>query len=129
MSAHAFDTLAFANRLQAVGVDRALSEALADALGAQFAHLATRDDLRTFATGLDLDKLATKDDLRNFATKDDLRNFATKDDLRNFATKDDLRNFATKDDLRDLEHRLTIRLGTMLIVAIGALAALVRIGV
>ncbi len=102
MSAHAFDTLAFANRLQAVGVDRALSEALADALGAQFAHLATRDDLRTFATGLDLDKLATKDDLRNFATK---------------------------DDLRDLEHRLTIRLGTMLIVAIGALAALVRIGV
>ena len=129
MSAHAFDTLAFANRLQAVGVDRALSEALADALGAQFAHLATRDDLRTFATGLDLDKLATKDDLRNFATKDDLRNFATKDDLCNFATKDDLRNFATKDDLRDLEHRLTIRLGTMLIVAIGALAALVRIGV
>ncbi len=111
MSAHAFDTLAFANRLQAVGVDRALSEALADALGAQFAHLATRDDLRTFATGLDLDKLATKDDLCNFATKDDLR------------------NFATKDDLRDLEHRLTIRLGTMLIVAIGALAALVRIGV
>ncbi len=129
MSAHAFDTLAFANRLQAVGVDRALSEALADALGAQFAHLATRDDLRTFATGLDLDKLATKNDLCNFATKDDLRNFATKDDLCNFATKDDLRNFATKDDLRDLEHRLTIRLGTMLIVAIGALAALVRIGV
>ena len=59
------------------------------------------------------DQLATKDDLKNFATKDDLREalkaYATKDDLKEalkaYPTKDDLREalkaYATKDDLKE----------------------------
>jgi hypothetical protein len=34
---------------------------------------------------------------------------------------------ATKQDLRELEYRLTLRLGGMVTVAIGAVAALVRL--
>ncbi|MEK7068931.1 MAG: hypothetical protein AAB947_00950 [Patescibacteria group bacterium] len=54
------------------------------------------------------ERMATKDDLRNYATKNDLSEFkkvllnmnermATKDDLRNYATKNDLEKF--KDDI------------------------------
>jgi hypothetical protein len=34
---------------------------------------------------------------------------------------------ATKHDLRELEYRLTVRLGAMMAVAIGAVAALVKL--
>jgi hypothetical protein len=34
---------------------------------------------------------------------------------------------ATKQDLRELEYRLTLRLGAMLTVAVGAVAALVKL--
>jgi hypothetical protein len=108
MSAPCFDTLAFAKRLKAAGVEQAHAEAEAEALGEVVDHhfeaLATKDDLR---------HLATKDDLRNFATKDDLRNFATKDDLRNFATKDDLRNFVTKDEFHAEIGKLDRRLDAL----------------
>ena len=34
---------------------------------------------------------------------------------------------ATKQDLKELELRLTLRLGSMMVVAVGAVAALVKI--
>ena len=34
---------------------------------------------------------------------------------------------ATKQDLRELEYRLTLRLGAMLTVSVGAVAALVKL--
>jgi hypothetical protein len=34
---------------------------------------------------------------------------------------------ATKQDLRELEYRLTLRLGTMMTVAVGSVAALVKL--
>ena len=36
-------------------------------------------------------------------------------------------HIATKSDLRELEYRLTIRLGTMMVVAIGMVATLVKL--
>jgi hypothetical protein len=57
--------------------------------------------------------LATKEDLRDLAQ-------ATKHDLRDLAQ-------ATKQDLRDLEHRLTVRLGAMMSVAVGIVAALTKL--
>jgi len=36
-------------------------------------------------------------------------------------------NIATKQDLRELEYRLTLRLGAMLTVAVGTMAALAKI--
>jgi hypothetical protein len=36
-------------------------------------------------------------------------------------------NIATKQDLRELEYRLTLRLGAMLTVAVGTMAALAKL--
>jgi hypothetical protein len=36
-------------------------------------------------------------------------------------------NLATKQDLRDLEHRLTVRMGTLVSVAVGVVAALAKL--
>ena len=36
-------------------------------------------------------------------------------------------DITTKADLRELEYRLTIRVGTMLAVAVGALAVLIKV--
>jgi hypothetical protein len=36
-------------------------------------------------------------------------------------------NVATKQDLRELEYRLTLRLGAMLTVAVGTMAALAKL--
>ncbi len=36
-------------------------------------------------------------------------------------------NLATKQDLKELELRLTIRLGSMMVVAVGVVAALVKL--
>ena len=45
------------------------------------------------------------------------------------ATKQDLKEMelATKQDLKELELRLTIRLGSMMVVAVGVVAALVKL--
>ena len=45
------------------------------------------------------------------------------------ATKEDLKKLelATKRDLKELELRLTLRLGSMMVVAIGVVAALVKL--
>ncbi|MDZ4677761.1 MAG: hypothetical protein SGI74_09660 [Oligoflexia bacterium] len=62
-------------------------------------HMATKDDLKRFATKEDFKSCATKDDLNRFATKEDFKSCATKDDLNRFATKEDFKSCATKDDL------------------------------
>lgn len=48
--------------------------------------------------------------------------------LRDLATKEDLERFKTdiQRDLRELEQRMTIKLGTLMAVAVGAVAALVK---
>ena len=47
----------------------------------------------------------------------------------NLATKKDLKELelALRRDMKDLELRLTIRLGSMMMVAVGAVAALVKL--
>ena len=56
---------------------------------------------------------------------------ATKEDLKELelATKRDLKELelATKRDLKELELRLTLHLGSMMVVAIGVVAALVKL--
>jgi len=116
--------------------------------------LATKADMEGFATEADLERFATKADLERFATKADLERFATKADLERlahhieerfatkadlerlaqhieerFATKADLDNLAAglRADLQALETRLTVRFGSGLAVAVGAMAAIVKL--
>lgn len=65
-----------------------------------------KEELTTFKQ-----EVATKEDLRAFATKEDIEKLrsemATKEDLKAFATKDDLKAFATKEDFLEMESRLS----------------------
>ena len=127
-----FDTLAFCRRLEDAGVPPTQAEAHARAqVDFVVAHLlsevATKSDLKDLPTKDDLKGFATKDDLKGFATKDDLKDLATKNDLKGFPTMDDPKGFATKKDLELLGKTLTIRLGGMIALGIGALAVLTRL--
>ena len=117
-----FDTLAFCKRLQDGGVPTDQAEAHARAQADFLADY----PLSEMTVKKDLERFATKDDFERFATKEDLKQFATKDDFERFATKEDLKQFATLQDLELLGKTLTIRLGGMIVLGIGALAALMR---
>jgi 2-phosphoglycerate kinase len=84
MTVLAFDTLKFARRLQAAGMDARLAEEQAEALAE--------------ALEANLQELATKADIA---------------DLRK--------------EMLLLEQRLIIKLGSMLVVAVGVVAALVKL--
>ena len=111
MSNVAFNTHSFVKRLTEVGMPEEQAEVLAE----------------SYATLID-EKLATKRDLRELA-------LATKRDLKELAlaTKRDLKELAlaTKRDLKELElrlrHDLTLRLGSMMVAAVGVVAVLSRL--
>ena len=101
MTTVTFDTLKYANTLEAVGVPRAQAEAQAGVLSE--------------ALEVNLKELATKGDIAVLRQE-----IATKADLREL-------EMATKADLRELELRMTIKLGGMLVVAVGVIAALIKL--
>ena len=107
MAAIMFDTHAFVKELTQAGMPEQQAEVLA----------------RSQATLID-EKLATKEDLKNLE-------LATKRDLKELelATKRDLKELETRfgHSLKELELRLTLRLGSMMVVAIGVVAALVKL--
>ena len=111
MSTVVFDTHAFVKRLTEVGMSEEQAEVLADSQAM-----------------LIYDKLATKQDLKKLE-------LATKRDLKELelATKRDLKALeqATKRDLKELElrlkHDLTLRLGSMMVAAVGVVAVLARL--
>jgi hypothetical protein len=98
-----FDTLEYASRLKRAGFTEQQAEAQVQALAA-----------------IVDDNLATKQDL--ILVKQDL--LAVKQELKQdiAAVKQELRH-----DMRELGLRLTLRLGTMLSVAVGVVAALVKL--
>ena len=118
MSTAEFDTHTFVKELTRVGMPEQQAEVLA----------------RSRAALID-EKLATKQDLKELesALRRDLKDLelATRRDLKDLelAPKRDLKDLelATKRDLKDLELRLTVRLGSMMVVAVGAVAALVKL--
>ena len=129
MAALMFDTHAFVKELLKAGMPEQQAEVLARSQTALIDEkLATKEDLKKL-------ELATKRDLKDLelATKRDLKDLeqATKRDLKDLeqATKRNLKDLkqATKQDLKDLELRLTIRLGSMMVVSIGVVAALVEL--
>jgi len=113
----AFDTLAFSKRLQEAGVPPVQADAQAQAQA-------------DFLTHHLLAEVATKDDLKRLQEEvkqlqADFKHLQR--DLKQFATKDDLKQFATKDDLELMGKTLTVRVGAMMVVAIGVLATIVKL--
>ena len=93
MSTITFDTLKYARSLEKVGVPAEQATVHADALA---------DALNT-----GLSEAPHKSDLAQLVTRADL--------------KAELANFATKADLRELGLSMTIKMGGMLVVAVGVL--------
>ncbi|MGH8605481.1 MAG: coiled-coil domain-containing protein [Gammaproteobacteria bacterium] len=118
MTAIAFDTLKFAKRLKEGGFTDQQAETLAQA-EAEFIeqNLTTKRDLKELEVALKRDI----EELRG-AVKRDI------EELRG-SVKRDIEELRAdlKRDLIELEYRMTIKLGAMLVVAVGAMAALVKL--
>jgi hypothetical protein len=97
MSAVTFDTLKLVRTLEAAGMLSTQAEAMADAV--RESH--------------DAADLATKGDLRELRGE-------MRADMR------ELRN-ELRSEMREMELRITIKLGALIVVGIGALAAIVKL--
>jgi len=136
-----FDTLAYANRLKAAGLESKIAETQAEA---------NADMLASIMEGV----LVTKQDLIGFATKEDLLGLATKQDLNHLEAKMDARfehlesrfehkfeyleskfeHYATSEALARLESKvdklgpeltlqLTLRLGGLVLGSLAGITA------
>lgn len=120
MNAVAFDTLKTARALEGSGIPRAHAEAIAEQLAegrtVDLSHLSTREELNAVRDDLkaDIAKCATKDELKAEVAK-----LATKDELKYEIA-------LVRADMRDLENRMMIKLGAMLVVMTGILLTAVR---
>jgi predicted RNase H-like nuclease (RuvC/YqgF family) len=114
MSAIAFDTLKFAKRLKEAGFTEQQAEALA-AAEAEFIedNLATKRDLKELETAL-------KRDIKELDVKIEQLRAELKRDIEELET-------TLKRDLKDLDYRMTIKLGGLMVVAVSAMATLVKL--
>ncbi|MCB2055484.1 MAG: hypothetical protein KDE35_14730 [Geminicoccaceae bacterium] len=109
-----FDTLALAHKLEAAGFDTRQAQGTAAALAETFAgELVTKSDLRQALDELRHDLRREIDELRQEINE-----------LRQEARRDinELRH-----EMASLEQRMTIKLGGMMVVAVGVTAALVKL--
>ena len=128
MNAIAFDTLKFAKRLKEAGFTEQQAEALADA-EAEFIeqNLATKQDIADVKRDIADIKRDVKElevTLRNEIKQLEvtLRGEIKQLDVKIEQIRSDLAH-----DLKDLEYRMAIKLGTMMVVAVGAMATLVKL--
>ena len=116
-----FRTLAYANKLKAVGVPTQQAEVQAEALAETIeSNLATKRDMNELKRDMkELETALTRDmkELETSLTRDI-------EELR-LATKRDIEEL--KRDIKELELTLTIRVGGMLTVAVGILAVLMKL--
>ncbi len=114
MSALAFDTLKFSKKLVAAGFTEKQAEALADEQRSLITNeLATKRDLKELEVALKRDIAEVKRDMKEMEA-------GLKHDIT------DVRREMKEMELR-LEQRLTLRLGLMMVVAVGVVAALVKL--
>ncbi len=128
MAAIAFDTLKYSKRLKDAGVPdkqaEAEVEALAEALEVNLKDLPTKDDL-TRETGLlrrDLKELDTslKRDMKELES-------SLKRDMKELESRLKHENELMRVEMREMEQRMTIKLGGLMVVAVGAVATLVKL--
>jgi len=118
-----FDTLGYARRLRGAGLTDEQAEVHADALATALGEV-----------------LVTKQDLRDLATKDDLHRFEIATQQEFTAVRQEFRGEfadvrqefrgefdAVRQEMRALELRITLRVGALFSIGIGALAALIKL--
>lgn len=107
-----FDTLAYAKRLRGAGLTDEQASVHAEALATALGEI-----------------LVTKQDLRDLATKEDLHRLelATKEEFAAVRQEMSSEFASIRQDLRSLELRITLRVGALFSIGIGALAALLKL--
>jgi hypothetical protein len=110
MNAIAFDTLKFAKRLKEAGFTEQQAEALADA-EAEFIeqNLATKRDIADIKRDIKELEVTLRTEIKQLEVK-----------------IEQIRSDLVRD-MKDLEYRMTIKLGTLMVVAVGAIATLVKL--
>ena len=117
-AAIAFDTYAYVKSLRDVGVPEEVAEVQANALMALIEdRLATKQELFGVEAALKRDNKELEASLKR-----DMKELeaSLKRDVKELET-------SVKRDIKELEMRLLIRLGALLVIAVGAVATLVKI--
>ncbi len=114
MGAIAFDTLKFAKRLKGGGFTESRAEALATA-EAEFieGNLATKQHIKELEAAVARDIAGINRDIKELEG-------SLKRDTKEL-------DVGLERDLKDIEYRMTIKLGAMLIVAVGAMATISKL--
>jgi hypothetical protein len=130
------DTFMYFKKLEAAGFTRKQAEAQIEMV-TDFSkkELATREDMKDLSTNLHQDMVEFKADIRQ-----DMAKFKTeiREEMAAFKTevrreiadlRQEMKDLATqlRHEMSRMEDRLTIRLGGMMIVGFGALAALIKL--
>ncbi len=123
-----FDTLKFARRLKEAGMEPHLAEeqaeALAEALAAKFDVLVEKRDLAELRQELLKEIAALRKDMEaaNAALRKDM-------EAANATLRKEIESeiASVRKEMQLLEQRLVIKLGAMLVVAIGVVATLVKL--
>lgn len=121
VNAIAFDTLKFAKRLKEAGFTEQQAEALADA-EAEFIeqNLATKRDIADIKRDIKELEVTLRNEIKQLEVT--LRGEIKQLDVKIEQIRSDLVR-----DLKDLDYRMTIKLGTLRVVAVGAMATLVKV--
>jgi hypothetical protein len=146
----ALDTLAYARRLREAGLSEQQADAHAEALAAAMTDsLATKQDLRELEVRIDARFLATKQDLRDLEVRIDARFTQVDTRFAELEKRIDVRftqvdaHFAELEkrleirfseqsarfhvEVADLERRMTLRMGGIMVAGIGAVSALIKL--
>ena len=131
MSRLAFDTHTFVKHLTRAGMDEQQAEALVE-FQVQLINdsLATKQDIEALrlATKQDIEalRLATKQDIEEVKRDIEALRLATEQSIEalRLETKKDIA--ALKTDMQKMELRLTLRLGSVIIAAMGVFATLIK---
>jgi len=132
-----FDTLRAANRLRdEAGFNEVQAAVLVDTFAAGFAgRFPTKRDLKGVETALrgDMEKMETslRGDMEKMETslRAEVKRVETSLEKMETSLRGEIETLATsvRTDMRDLEHRMTIRLGGLMVLGMGVLLTLQRL--
>ena len=132
-----FDTLRAANRLRdEAGFNEVQATVLVDTFAAGFAErFPTKRDLKGVETALrgDMEKMETslRGDMEKMETslRAEVKRVETSLEKVETSLRGEIETLATsvRTDMRDLEHRMTIRLGGLMVLGMGVLLTLQRL--
>ena len=142
MSRFAFDTHTFVKCLTRAGMDEQLAEALVECQVQLINdNLATKQDMEEVKRDIEALRLATKQDIEEVKRDIEALRLATEQDIEEvkrdiqeikrdiealrLETKKDIA--ALKTDMQKMELRLTLRLGSVIIAAVGVFATLIKL--